>query len=36
MLDAGVDMRAVPTRGRYFEIDTTQDYELAQKGWAAR
>jgi choline kinase len=35
MVEAGVDMRAVPTPGHYFEIDTTQDYELAQKGWTA-
>jgi choline kinase len=36
MVEAGVDMRAVPTRGHYFEIDTTQDYELARKGWTGR
>lgn len=33
MLEAGVAMEAVPTHGRYFEIDTTQDYELARRGW---
>ena len=25
-------MPAVETHGGYFEIDTTQDYELAQRG----
>ncbi len=33
MLDAGVEMAAVETHGGYFEIDTTQDYLLAQQGW---
>jgi choline kinase len=33
MLEAGVEMRAVTTHGGYFEIDTTQDYELANTGW---
>lgn len=33
MLEAGVAMEAVPTHGRYFEIDTTQDYELARREW---
>ena len=35
MLEAGVEMAAVPTHGRYFEIDTTEDWELAQRGWLA-
>lgn len=34
MLEAGVEMHAVETQGGYFEIDTTQDYELAQRGWS--
>lgn len=34
MLEAGVKMAAVETDGGYFEIDTTEDYELAQRGWA--
>ncbi len=33
MLEAGVEMAAVETDGGYFEIDTTEDYELAQRGW---
>ncbi|HVR69527.1 MAG TPA: NTP transferase domain-containing protein [Vicinamibacteria bacterium] len=33
MLEAGVEMRAVTTHGAYFEIDTTQDWELAGRGW---
>lgn len=33
MLEAGVEVHAVPVHGGYFEIDTTQDYELAQAGW---
>lgn len=33
MLEDGVSMDAVETRGGYFEIDTTQDYGLAQRGW---
>ena len=36
MLEAGVEMEAVETHGGYFEIDTTQDYLLAQQGWSAR
>ncbi len=36
MLEAGVEMEAVETHGGYFEIDTTQDYFLAQQGWPAR
>jgi hypothetical protein len=26
-------MHAVETHGGYFEIDTTQDWELANRGW---
>lgn len=33
MLEAGVEMAAVPTHGRYFEIDTTEDWGLARRGW---
>jgi choline kinase len=33
MLRAGVPMEAVETHGGYFEIDTTQDWHLAQQGW---
>jgi choline kinase len=36
MLEAGVEIHAVQTHGGYFEIDTTQDYELAQQGWSTR
>jgi choline kinase len=35
MLEAGVSMDAVATHGGYFEIDTTQDWELANAGWPA-
>ena len=34
MLEAGVAMEAVETHGGYFEIDTTQDWELAEAGWS--
>jgi choline kinase len=34
MLEAGVRMTAVETHGGYFEIDTTQDWRLAEAGWA--
>lgn len=33
MLEAGVTMGAVETHGGYFEIDTSQDWELARAGW---
>jgi L-glutamine-phosphate cytidylyltransferase len=33
MLAAGVAMEAVPTHGGYFEIDTTQDWALAEAAW---
>lgn len=35
MLEWGVAMRVVDTAGDYFEIDTTEDYELAQEYWRA-
>jgi choline kinase len=35
MLEAGVPMDAVETHGGYYEIDTTQDWRLAQQGWGA-
>ena len=35
MLEAGVAMDAVETHGGYFEIDTTQDHGLAERGWGA-
>lgn len=33
LLDQAVPMRAVPTAGDYMEIDTTEDYEIAQRTW---
>jgi choline kinase len=33
MLSHGVEMRAVATDGEYFEVDTTEDYALAQAAW---
>jgi choline kinase len=33
MLDQGVSMHIVPTAGEYMEIDTTEDYHLAQRTW---
>jgi choline kinase len=33
MVSTGVEMRAVPTAGDYFEIDTTEDFQLAQAAW---
>jgi choline kinase len=36
MLRDGVAMTAVETAGGYFEIDTTQDWELANAGWPPR
>jgi choline kinase len=33
MLSDGVEMQAVATEGDYFEVDTTEDYELAQRAW---
>lgn len=34
MLKAGVAMHAVETHDGYFEIDTNQDWELAERGWS--
>lgn len=36
MLEAGAEMAAVPTHGGYFEIDTTEDWTLANRGWPPR
>lgn len=36
MLDQAVPMHAVPTHGDYMEIDTTEDYEIAQRTWGRR
>jgi len=33
MLERGVEMRKVDTAGDYFEVDTTEDYLLAQETW---
>jgi choline kinase len=33
MIAAGVEMRAAATEGDYFEVDTSEDYELAQAAW---
>jgi L-glutamine-phosphate cytidylyltransferase len=33
MLEAGVHMHHADTPGEYMEIDTQQDFELAQTGW---
>jgi L-glutamine-phosphate cytidylyltransferase len=35
MLEAGVRMAHADTRGSYMEVDTQQDFELAQKHWRA-
>jgi hypothetical protein len=35
MLEDGVEMAAVETHGGYFEIDTTEDWALANAGWRA-
>lgn len=36
MLAAGTPMHRVDTPGDYFEIDTTEDYELATRDWRFR
>ncbi len=36
MLEAGVAMHHVDTAGEYMEIDTQQDFELAQRQWRGR
>ena len=33
MLERGIEMRKVDTAGDYFEVDTTEDYYLAQEVW---
>ena len=33
MIEAGVDLRMVTTAGDYMEIDTEQDYALANRDW---
>jgi L-glutamine-phosphate cytidylyltransferase len=33
MLERGVEVRKVDTAGDYFEVDTTEDYQLAQQTW---
>jgi len=33
MIQTGVDVRKVETAGDYFEVDTTEDYHLAQAHW---
>jgi L-glutamine-phosphate cytidylyltransferase len=35
MLEAGIDMQRVDTHGDYFEIDTTEDYRIAQEEWSS-
>src|SRR5207248_1863195 len=36
MIEAGVKMGHADTPGNYMEVDTQQDFELAQKNWGAR
>jgi L-glutamine-phosphate cytidylyltransferase len=33
MLERGVEMRRVNTRGEYYEIDTTEDFQIVQEEW---
>ena len=33
MIEAGVDMAHADTPGDYMEVDTQQDFELAQRHW---
>jgi L-glutamine-phosphate cytidylyltransferase len=33
MLEHGVDMRRVDTHGQYYEIDTTEDYQIVHEEW---
>ena len=33
MLEQGVDIRKVDTHGQYYEIDTTEDYQIVQEEW---
>lgn len=36
MIERGVAVHMVPTHGDYMEIDTEEDYALANRDWAAR
>lgn len=33
MLEQGVEMHRVDTHGQYYEIDTTEDYQIVQEEW---
>jgi L-glutamine-phosphate cytidylyltransferase len=33
MLEHGVEMRRVDTHGQYYEIDTTEDFQIVQEEW---
>ena len=33
LLERGVEIHKVDTHGEYYEIDTTEDYEIAQEEW---
>jgi choline kinase len=33
MLEHGVEMHKVDTHGQYYEIDTTEDYQIVQEEW---
>ena len=33
MIEAGAEMAHADTPGEYMEVDTQQDFELAQKHW---
>jgi len=33
MIEAGVPLAHVDTLGNYMEVDTQQDFELAQRFW---
>lgn len=33
MIEQGVDIRRVDTHGGYYEIDTTEDYQIVQEEW---
>ncbi len=35
MIEAGVPMAHADTPGRYMEVDTQEDFELARKHWSA-
>ncbi len=36
MIERGIAIHMVPTHGDYMEIDTEEDYELANRDWPAR